>query len=340
MQVKNIFHILFLSAVLLFVSCGDNKTAEVKKNSGSDEISEELKILNDKIASESNNPDLYHQRAKYYYDHKMYDKGLQDMASVMKIDSSKAAYFLTLSDLYFVTNKTKNAKATLEKCIAMDDKNIDAVLKLAELYFYLKKYDQSIENINKALRIDQYNAKAYFMKGMNFKELKDTAKAISSMQTAVEQDKEYYNAYMQLGILYAAKKNNLAVLYYKNAIKIWPGSEEAWYALGKYYQDIGDWNNALGTYKALLQVAQNKFAHYNMAVIYLIGLKNNDLAIQHFTDAINIDPKYLDAYYARGTTYQEMKDVKKAASDFQSCLSINPQYEPAQTALKRLAGVK
>ena len=82
------------------------------------------------------------------------------------------------------------------------------------------------------------------MKGMNYKEIKDTAKAISSMQTAVEQDQTYYSAYIQLGILCAAQKNPLAVQYYKNAMRIQPNSTEAWYDLGKYYQDVKDWAQA------------------------------------------------------------------------------------------------
>src|SRR6185369_1058886 len=150
-------------------------------------------------------------------------------------------------------------------------KNVDAMLKLAELYFYVKKYDKSIEYINMALKINKYNAKAYFMKGMNYKEIKDTAKAISSMQTAVEQDQTYYNAYMQLGILNAAQKNPLAVQYYKNALRIQPNSTEAWYDIGKYYQDVMDWTQASEAYATLLKIdPKYKNAFYNLGVINLV----------------------------------------------------------------------
>ena len=342
MKIKCFYAISCFVSLIVLASCdNDSKTTEIKTadSLANASIPVELKELNKQLLADPKNPDLYHKRAQYYYNTKNFEAGLADMAHVMKIDSSKAEYFLTLSDLYFVTNKTRNAKAALEKCVAIDNKNIDAILKLAELYLYLNKHDKSIECINNALKLDQYNSKAYFMKGMNYKELKDTAKAISSMQTAVEQDKEYYNAYMQLGILCAAKKNNLASQYYKNAIRIQPRSIEAWYDLGKYYQDVSDLSNAVGTYMSLLQFAPgNKFAHYNLGVIYLIGLKKNDIAVQHFTDAITIDPKYVEAYYGRGITYQTMKDVKKAVVDFRACLAIDPQYQSAEIALKKLNG--
>jgi tetratricopeptide (TPR) repeat protein len=188
--------------------------------------------------------------------------------------------------------------------------------------------------------IDKYNAKAYFMKGMNYKDLKDTAKAISSMQTAVEQDQQYYNAYMQLGLLTAAQKNPLAIQYYKNAIRIQSKSTEAWYALGKFYQDIADWNTALATYTTLLQFNNDKYTHYNMGVIYFEKMKKPDLAINHFSEAIKLDPNYVEAYYARGFIYQSLHNIKLASEDYQTCLSRNPNYEPAQVALKQLKGGK
>jgi tetratricopeptide (TPR) repeat protein len=328
----------FLISLLILASCGDTvKTTDPSQtDSVTSSVSPELKAINAEILSDPNNADLYHKRAQFHLENKTFEEGLADMVRAVNIDSTKAAYYLTLSDLYFSVNSSGNAKKALEKCIAIDPKNMDAILKLAELYLYVSKNDKSIEYINQALKIDKYNAKAYFMKGMNYKDLKDTAMAISSMQTAVEQDQQYYNAYMQLGILCAEKKNKLAVDYYKNAIRIQPKSVEAWYALGKYYQDVEDWNNAIGTYKTLLSFNNNRNAMYNMGVIYLLGTKEYNKALEYFTGAINIDPKYTAAYYGRGLCYQAMKDPKKAMAEFQACLSVQPDYEPAKKALQEM----
>ncbi len=340
---KNTFIILSIASLTILASCGGNNQTSVTTNSDTTSINtpEDLKQLNAQLLTDPNDAELYHKRAKYYFNTKDFTNALVDMTKVMNIDSSKAEYFLTLSDIYFVTNKTANSKTALEKAIQLDDKNTDAMLKLAELYLYVRKNDKSLEYINMVLKINQYNSKAYFMKGMNYKELKDTAKAISSMQTAVEQDQQYYHAYMQLGLLCAAQKNPLATQYYKNALRIQPQSTEAWYDLGKYYQDIEDWGNAIATYTTLLKTDHtNKYAHYNMGVIHLINLKKYDIAINHFTDAISIDPKYAEAYYGRGISYQSMGNGVNATNDFQTCLAINAQYQPAQIALQKLNGGK
>ena len=325
-----------IPGLLFLASCGGDTSTPPAKTSDTVAISTpaELKAINAEILASPNNAGLYHKRAKYYLDKKMTEEGLADMGRAMSIDSTKTAYYLTLSDLYFSSNQSGKAKITLEKAVRLDSKNTEALLKLAELYLYVSKSDKSIEYINEALKIDKYNAKAYFMKGMNYKDLKDTAKAISSMQTAVEQDQQYYNAYMQLGILSAAQYNKLAVDYYKNALRIQPKSGEAWYALGKYYQDVQDYSNAIGTYIALLNIENNKNAFYNLGVIHLINMKAYNKAVDYFTGAINIDPNYVEAYYGRAMAYRALKDAKKEALDLQKCLSLDPKFQPAIEALK------
>lgn len=340
MKIKAIFLIFSFVGLIFVASCGNDVSTSETKNVDSVEskLPEVLIKLNEQIAAEPNNAVLYHKRAKYYLETRNFDAGFEDMRKVMTLDSSKASYFITLSDLYFVTNQTGNSKASLEKCLSLDNKNVEAMLKLGELYFYVKKHDKCFEYLNMALKIDKYNSKAYFMKGMNYKELKDTAKAISSMQTAVEQDQNYYSAYIQLGLLNAAQKNPIAIEYYRNAIRIQPNSIEALYNLGKFYQDMNDFANANAYYKAVVKIdPKNKFAYFNMGAMELANKKSlSTVSLTYFTNAINIDPKYIDAYYGRGVCHKLMGEKKEAINDFQACLALDPQYELATVALKAL----
>ena len=241
-------------------------------------------------------------------------------------DTTKAAYYLNLSDKYFVANKTGKAKDALEKALKMEANNIEVLMKLAELYLYVEKHQESINYVNKVLQIDQYNSKAYFIKGMNYKEIGDTSKAISSMQTAVEQDPDYYAAYMQLGILNAAKKNPIALDYYNNALKINPASKEAYYAKGKFFQDMSQWKTAIETYQELLRLDPDfKNAYYNLGVIYFLHLKLFDKSISFFDEAIRTDPQYAEAFFARGTCYQAMGNMDRASEDLKMAHKINPK---------------
>lgn len=344
MKFKSIAFLSLFIAGSMFVSCSNSNTkVETPVNTDSASINEpqELKQLNEQLKADPQNAELYHKRAQYYYSTGKFSQGLADMLVAVNTDSTKAAYFVTLSDLYFVDNQTAKTKAALEKSLRLDEKNIDAMLKLAELYLYVRNHEQSIKYINMALKQDKYNAKGYFMKGMNYKELGDTTRAISSMQTAVEQDQLYYHAYIQLGILCAARKNPLAPEYFKNALRIRQKSGEALYSLGKYYQDIEDFAKAMDTYNELVRIEdKNINAYYNMGVIQLVNLKKYELAIDYFSTAIKIAPKYVQAYYGRGLSYQAIGNMKLAIADYQACMDINPKFEPAYSALKDLGKAK
>lgn len=340
-MIKRYAPFLLIILCWLIQSCSTSQNKETATNGGDSTASVSIETLNQKIQQNPKDANLLHERAKYYLTKKDYTNCYLDMMNVLVLDSSKAPYYMTLSDLYFYTNKTRGSKRALEKAVELDDKNIPALLKLAELHLYVGQNKESIEYINRALKIDQYNAKAYFMKGMNYKDLKDTARAISSMRTALEQDKNYYHAYMQVGLLFAAKKNPIALDYYKNALHLAPNSTEAWYAIGKFYQDVEDWDNAINTYQTLATAdAKNKSARYNLGVIYLLNLKKYPLALEQFTQAIELDPNYLEAYYGRGITYKEMGNRKQASASFEQCLRIDESYEPAKAELKQLNKLK
>ena len=156
MKIKFILVMISFLGSLIFTSCGNDPKVEKVNTSDSlkTKMPEALAKLNEQIAGEPNNADLRHKRAQYYLNEMNFEAGFDDMRKVMTLDSTKAVYFITLSDLYFLTNQTGNSKAALEKCLTLDDKNITAMLKLAEIYFYVKKHDECFKYLNMALKID------------------------------------------------------------------------------------------------------------------------------------------------------------------------------------------
>ncbi len=324
------------SAILLFNSSCGTKAGTKKGVVKTDSVADPLVGINARIRTNPNSADLYHERAKYYISKKDLVTALSDMKKCVNIDSSRAEYFITLADVYFMSNNTGLSRRALDKGLSLDPKNYDCLMKLAELYYYVKQYQKSLDFLDQVLKIDQYNARAYFMKGMNFKETGDTAKAISSMQTAVEQDNSYYNAYIQLGLLCAAQHNRLAEDYYANALRIQANSTEALYDFGRLYQDEKNYSKATEMYLRLIQIDKNSFdGQYNLGVIQ-IKEKNYKEAMKYFAEAIRIDPKKAQGYYGRGYCYQQTGDVQNAAADYKYTLTLDPDFALARQGLKEM----
>ncbi|MBC7694125.1 MAG: tetratricopeptide repeat protein [Burkholderiales bacterium] len=333
--------VLFILSVVLF-SCKPAAETVIENSQRTDSLlkvinSPELAAVNKKILNEPGDANLYNERARIYMQFRQFEEAINDSKRSLRMDSTNAAYYLTEADVFFAANETRNAKDVLEKVVKKFPENTDGLLKLGELYYFVKQYENAFVKINQALKINENLAKAYYLKGSIYKEMGDTSKAVSSLETAIEQDNKNFGAFLDLGLIYAAKKNALAFEYYNNALSINPLSIEALYAKAKLQQDFGQIKEAVLLYNQILKTnATHVFSMYNLGAIEFGINKNPQKAIDYFTSAINVNPKYAEAYFARGACYQELKDKPNALADYNMCLQLKPNYEPAVDGLNSL----
>lgn len=339
-QMKKIVSLLIIS--IYFFSCKTGTEENTENSHRADSLlkiinSPELATLNKTILDDPNNANLYNQRAKIYLQFKQFEDAISDAKRAIRIDSTQADFYLTEADIFFAANQTRNAKDVLEKIVKKFPENTDGLLKLGELYYFVKQYENAFAKINQALKVNENLAKGYYLKGNIYKEIGDTGKAISSLETAIEQDNKNYGAFLDLGIIYAAKKSPLALEYYNNAISINPTSIEALYAKAKLFQDMSQIKEAVVIYNQILTIdPTHTFSIYNLGAIEFGINKNAEKALEYFTKAINSNPKYGEAYFARGVCYQELNDKVNASADYQMCLQLKPNYEPAVDGLNSL----
>jgi len=338
--------IFFIAAVIVVVlqSCknsgndADFTNANLKADSLSIKLnSPELKAVNAELLKDPNNANLYHKRAMVYIMLKQLPEAVGDGLRAIKIDSTRSEYYLTLVDAYFAENKTKLARDLLVIIEKKFPDNQEGLLKLAELYFLIQKYQDALDYANKALKLNENLASGYYLKANVYRETGDTAKAISSLQTTIEQDSKFKDAFLDLGIIYGARKNPLAFEYYTNALKLEPNNEQVLYARAKLLQDLGKTEEAIAAYDALLIKNKNcTSCLYNTGALYLEIKKDNKKALEYFTKAIVSNPSYTEAYFARGLTYVRLKDKASAKADYEMCIKLQPNYEPALQGLNNL----
>lgn len=340
---KNILILIgFIGAV--FISCKnsleDNEVQKLNLKADSLSIklnSPQLKDVNAALLKDPNNASLYNKRAGVYLGLKQFPEAVGDALRAIKLDSTQALHYNTLVDVYFAQNKTRQAKDLLEIMEKKFPENTEALLKLGELFYLVKQYQKGIEYVNKALKINENLAKAYYLKGSIYRESGDTARAISSLQTAVEQDSKFEDAFYDLGIIFAARKNPLALEYYDNILRINSANENARYARARLLQDLNKTEEAIAGYESIL--AKNKNCEnclYNLGAIYLEIKKDNKKALEYFTKAVEANPNYLEAYFARGYTYSALKNKTSAEADYKMCLKLQANYEPAIQGLREL----
>ena len=338
MKFISILWIVVLILSLTITSCRqvtEKKTTDAQPVA--DSVSHEIDDLNERISSDSLNPDNYYQRSLYYIENKDMNKALSDIGKAIALNDEDADYFVALSDIYLAMGKIPNCMDALKRAEELDPANNDALLKLAEVYLILKDYQSTFSYTKKALDQDLINPVAYFIRGYAYMEQGDTSLAIKSFQASADQDQNYYAAFIELGVLYTALKNPVASGYLQTAINIDPNRGEAYYLLGMVYQEQEIIPKAVETYEKLLIISPDyKEAHYNLGYINLVFIHDFATAVKYFNQAIALDPNYTDAYFNRGYSYELAGDLVNARKDYLKALEITPNYERSIIGLNRL----
>lgn len=334
---------IILSVLISFMlfSCGgevEQPKSTEKNTKDSLELARTLDFeqINNELKNDHNNPSLYIKRARIYQKYNDNLLAIEDIDRAIKLDSLIPEYYLLKAELQKKEGGYADAKRTLDKCLLIDNKNVQARIELGWIAFIIQNYKQAIEYADAALKINVYAAEAYYLKGMIFSEQKDTAKAISSFITATEQESNYYDAFIQLGVLHLNQKNKLAIDYFKNAVNIKPKSSEALYNYAYAHQQFGNYTEAITTYQNMIAIQPFREPYFNLGYIHQEYLDKPEEAIEFYNQAVQLSPFYHQAYYNRGLCYEKVGDFKNAELDFRKTLSIASDYDLAALSLDRV----
>ena len=124
--------------------------------------------------------------------------------------------------------------------------------------------------------------------------------------------------------------------YWKNSEKIWNHSLEvtknnlwAHVLLSYALSDEGKFEEAIYNYNRMIL---QQFKYVNYAVVYnnrgnaYSGVGNKKHAIEDYSEAIRLQPDYVEAYYNRGTVYIESGQYQKAVQDYTETIRIKSDY--------------
>ena len=330
---------LFVCLFALLFSCQQNQPKHI--------TAVDQPVINDSLLIDSlselirKNPrqsELYSQRAKLWLKTGNYGNSRNDFTTASQLDSLNPEYYTQLADLYLQKGKSEVTRTLLLKANRLIPGNVKVLYRLGNLYFYVKEYKQAGEYLDEAIKADPFFAQAHFTKALLLKEKGDTAKAVDNLQIAVEREPDYYDAYMQLGVLYAAKPDSIALAYYRNALRVIPDSYEALYGIAMFYQENGNPEKALETYRYLLDHVDKSLPaiYYNMGYIEMEFFEDFKRGIERYDSAIIIKPDYKEAFCNRAYCYKRLGNAAKARDDYHQALKIDGEFNPAIEGLKRI----
>jgi tetratricopeptide (TPR) repeat protein len=246
--------------------------------------------------------------------------GLSNLAFTQTVDQGKKFYYY---------QRYKSAKDALEKTLASNPNNIEAVYWLAETLLQMKDSVASEAVLQKAL---QTNGTApLLLVGMGHIELRKgkASDARQRFETAISltkgKDIEIFNAIGRANAdqnakdgdgAYAIEKLNLATEIKKF------NNPETYVIMGDVYRKLIDGGNAVTAYnKALGLDSKLAEAKFKIGMIYLTQ-NNKDYFLPAFEEAIQADPNYAPAFYQL-YLYWFFRDINKAKDYYDKYLAVS-----------------
>jgi Tfp pilus assembly protein PilF len=69
-----------------------------------------------------------------------------------------------------------------------------------------------------------------------------------------------------------------------------------------------------------------------------VAINDHKRAIEDFDEALEKNPRNLEAWTSRGLAWERLGDKEKAAGSYARALNINQNYQPAVAGFQRVGG--
>lgn len=175
------------------------------------------------------------------------------------------------------------------------------------------------------------------MRGIIYMSKNDTVQAMKQFMKSRDQDDSFIDPVLQIAGIYAAQRNPMARDFYNQAIMMEPDNYAIYYDLAMYLQDNGNPEKALEIYDTLnVKMPGSYQILFNKGYVNLVYLNEYDKAIDCFDNALEVNPKSVDAMLNKGVAYEQKGDYRTAKSIYLQILKVNPNYQLAIDALHRI----
>lgn len=214
---------------------------------------------------------------------------------------------------------------------AIEENPTDANLYYKRCMWYLEHQDaeKALSDINKAIEYQPKVPLYYRTMSDVYFAMGKPQRSRDALNKAIEIDVEDTNSYLKLAELeFYFKEYKGTFDFLDKALKLDPYNAKAFFIRGMAFKEMGDTSQSIKALQTAVEYDQ-EYYHAFMQLGILFSIKHNPLAVEYFKNAIRLNPKSIEAYYALGMFYQENEEFNRAIETYTTLLKIDPKYKYA-----------
>ncbi|MBR0055413.1 MAG: tetratricopeptide repeat protein [Bacteroidales bacterium] len=215
-----------------------------------------------------------------------------------------------------------NNLASLNQAIQMDSLNPELYYLRANYYYNHKAMDSAGIDVLKCIELKSSEPKYYvLLSDVNFAQ-RHTDDAEENLLKALDLDKNFNEARLKLAELYYFQKDyERCTAAIDEAAKLQPHNPTAYLIKAFCYKEQADTSNYLRMlYLVKDQNPEEIKAHLELG--YFCQKRLDPAGIEHYKNALRIDPRNQEINYNLGVFYRELGDAENARAQFENLLSF------------------
>ncbi|HVS88298.1 MAG TPA: tetratricopeptide repeat protein [Candidatus Acidoferrum sp.] len=335
--------------------------------SGLESIGVQLK----QIAPQSSGGYLFHATARFNQGDAVGAEA--DLNQLTQVSPQSPIGYAKLGQLRASQKRWSEAENHYREAMKRAPDFLDAIQGMVDLDFRRGKSADALQFIQAQIHRDPNNAALYILQGESYLRDKQLAEAKRSFSRCVEIDKQNLTGFVMLGQVEQTLGNSTeAITNYQHAIALAPNNAGLYTTLGATYERQGDWQGAQTAYqRALALQPEEALAANNLAYLMLDhggnvnvaltlaqtarrGLPNvpntadtlgwayfqnaaYSLAAPLLEEAVKGAPSNATYHYHLGMTYQKLNDTKRARSELEKSIHLDPDASSAEKASRALS---
>jgi len=299
------------------------------------EYKKSLDLLSSEILKNPNSPVLKYHLGLTYHGMKEYDKAISVYEGLIGTPYIEGP--LLYSDLAAANYALKKESKTieyLELSVQKFPEDLPQYLKLANYYQETNQLDKAEGIINQGLKVESRYAPFYNQLAIIYKSRGNIDKEFGFYKKATEVDFRSASAHFNLSILFDEYKNDLntALVEIRIAMSLDPDNIKYMSRASLIYSELGQKVKSQELERKLL-----KIGGIDVGTLNELGLKYMEEDYKkselYFRRAIELDPKFPNAYNNLGIVLSSTNRGDEAIKSFKKAIELDPNYANAYNNL-------
>jgi len=260
-----------------------------------------------------------------------YDKSVEALEEMQKIDPNNLAIKQNLAETYIRVKKYDKALGVLNDVLEKNPDNIMLRTTLADVYLQQNDWNSAKKELNTVLQSDSLDPDTHIRIGMAFyaQTLKDTLVIPEAIEVFNQYEKNFptdSRPFVYLGVLHRGIKNDsIAEQYFTRATQSANWNGDAWWQLGWMYFDRQNFKETISIMNKAKQYTPDDFRIYLLlGIAYNRAGMNEDSRVA-LERAVELNPIDLNALSSLGLTYDALKMHTESDSAYERALRIDPK---------------